>query len=432
MNAVQLDLSEPSQTKESITNKQLHVSRSTFKGGLAEAVHRWFRLTPSFGPELVRNALSDMKTPIGSNILDPFTGAGTTLIECQMEGYDAFGFEINPFLHFVASASLNWTLETENLYSILERIRDLFNSTATDNATWIDPSSLQQPPIHNIERWWRSDVLTELLKLLAAIELATDLDIYKHFFQLGLAGVLIPALTNVTLGRLQLHFIDRSKDAIDVWSTFDTHISCMIQDMKQLSHKAKPNSATVYHTDATEPSKIGNIPLIDRVVTSPPYPNRYSYVWNTRPYLYLFGFFTKASQSSSLDSTTIGGTWGTATSRLAKGVIDAEFDIVQEVVKPITDKIRVEDNLMANYVMKYFNDIAKQVTAQDKFLADGAQLAYVVGCSRIKGVYIESDVLLAKLMCGLGLNYKLNHINRFRRRNSDKDLYESTVYIIRN
>ena len=62
-------------------------------------------------------------------------------------------------------------------------------------------------------------------------------------------------------------------------------------------------------------------------------------------------------------------------------------------------------------------------------LTSDTRLGYVVGCSRVKGVYVETDVLLGRLVEGLG--YKLQKIHRFRKRHSDRDLHESTVYFAR-
>ena len=86
---------------------------------------------------------------------------------------------------------------------------------------------------------------------------------------------------------------------------------------------------------------------------------------------------------------------------------------------------------MANYVMKYFNKLAQQVQSQHSLLAPNAQMAYVVGCSRIKEIYVETDVLLAKLFEGVGLGYSVTKVERFRQRHSGKDLHESTVYVKR-
>ncbi|MFD2579091.1 hypothetical protein ACFSTD_11780 [Novosphingobium colocasiae] len=62
------------------------------------------------------------------------------------------------------------------------------------------------------------------------------------------------------------------------------------------------------------------IPEMDRrfglVVTSPPYPNRISYIRELRPYMYWMKFLEEAREAGEMDWKAIGGTWGVATSRL--------------------------------------------------------------------------------------------------------------------
>ena len=81
---------------------------------------------------------------------------------------------------------------------------------------------------------------------------------------------------------------------------------------------------------------------------------------------------------------------------------------------------------MANYVMKYFNLLSEQIHAMEKLPQKNLRCAYVVGNSRIKKRYIETDVLLGNIFKDLG--YKLKSIDRIRKRNSGKDLFESIVY----
>ncbi len=421
--------SQTNVVEEKIVYNGIHVQQATFKAGLAARVHRWFRLTPSFGPDLVREMLSALKCKPDDIILDPFAGAGTTLIESQLEGLTAYGFEINPVLHFVGNTSLDWTFEPSDLQVTLglicQRYEALEGQVTFDN---LASYGLSIPNIHNPTRWWRPDVLKQLLVLKSCIDSLSPTERVRSFFRLALAGVLLPDLTNVTLGRLQLHFIDRTDDDIQVLRTFNTHAESMIDDVKKLKGLNLRHTSKVFFANTTNPCGVKINAPVNCVVTSPPYPNRYSYVWNTRPHLYLFGFLTNAKQASDLDKSTIGGTWGTATSILSKGVVAAEHPVINDVVGRDVEAIRESDNLMANYAMKYFNLLARQLKAMDKFLAPDARLAYVIGCSRLKGVYIETDVLLAKIMEGLGLNYKVSSIERIRKRNSGKDLHESIVY----
>ena len=409
-----------------IRNDSIHVSQSTFIARLAERIHRWFRLTPSFGPGLVNEMIDQLRVQKDELILDPFAGAGTTLIEAKLRGFRSVGFEINPLLHFVNRVSLDWEVDVDQLRRSLSAIKLSFDKRAHIRFEDLERAGLKLPPIHNPTRWWRPDVLAHLLVLKQAINSAPDTD--RDFFFLCLAGVLIPDLTNVTLGRLQLHFIDRSSDKIDVFGTFARHAQTMLNDVEAVHETEGFGRSDCLFQDSLRLNGLQIAPKVDAVITSPPYPNRYSYVWNTRPYLYFLDFFSTAKEASDLDRKTIGGTWGTATSELTKGAYAPVNSAVEDAVGPTVALIRSSDPLMANYVMHYFNRLAAQIMEMDRILSDKARIAYVVGNSWIKGVYIETDVLLARIVQNIGINFEMSDIHRFRRRHSGDKLYESIVY----
>jgi hypothetical protein len=415
-------------------NGRLHYNRLsrravTFKSGLESPVHRWFRLTPSFGPDLVRQMFTEMEAQKDDLILDPFAGASTTLIEAQLLGHKAIGFEINPLLHFIGEASLHWECEPESVAAAFGQIEEIFKSVRPQvSFDTLGALGFTVPPIHNPTRWWREDILTDLLVLKRAVRDCKCAEPVRRLLTLALAGALVPDLTNVTLGRLQLHFIDRSSDAIDVMETFAREVSEIVEDLEFVRERGRWQQATLLHQDATALNGFRPTKPISLVVTSPPYPNRYSYVWNTRPHLFFFDFFSRPKQASDLDVKTIGGTWGSATSMLAKGVVDAAHPAVENVAGKVVAEIRKLDNLMANYLMRYFNLLAQQILALSPHLSPDARLAYVVGCSRLKGVYVETDVLLGQLFEELGIGLQLTRVERIRKRNSGKDLHESIVY----
>jgi hypothetical protein len=417
--------------KDVVAYNRIPAKLATFKSGLAALVHRWFRLTPSFGPDLVQTMLEALECTPDERVLDPFSGASTTLIECQLLGIKCYGFEINPFLHWVGATSMNWDSNCSFLKQALGEVERAFRSKPKPpGLSKLADFGLEIPPIHNPHRWWREDVLIDLLHLRKVIDdvVAHDPGM-RNFFRLALAGVLVPDLTNVTLGRLQLFFIDRAGDEIDVLSTFVRHVTSMIDDLAAVQTNASDVRSNLFHVDATDVASIvEQVEPISCVITSPPYPNRYSYVWNTRPHLYFFDFITKAKDASELDMKTIGGTWGAATSMLQKGVIEPMNEAVDRVVSPVIHEIRQKDNLMANYVIKYFNLLAKQIIELEKLPQSRMRCAYVVGNSRIKEVYVETDVLLGRLFEELGLGYETKLVDRIRKRNSGKDLHESIVY----
>ncbi|QFS35131.1 class I SAM-dependent methyltransferase [Burkholderia cepacia] len=413
--------------ENTISYNHIPVKQSTFKGGLGASIHRWFRLTPSFGPELVVEMMSKLGCQASDIVLDPFSGASTTLIESALNGVSSYGFEINPLLHWVGKVCIDWTPDTDALRRDLEAIlQNYTNEVSKISFDDLENHGLEIPSIHNPLRWWRKDVLRDLLVLKRSIRQQCRAEQNAEFFMLAFAGVLVPELTNVTLGKLQLHFIEREDDLIDVKGTFQRHANTMIGDLEVAQKITTPGKAKIFHTNSVTLEGVEIDKPINCVITSPPYPNRYSYVWNTRPHLYMLDFFSNAKQASDLDKKTIGGTWGTATSMLAKGRVDPDFEFFEESVTPVIEAIREQDNLMANYVMKYFNLLALQIKAMEGLPQNGLRCAYVVGNSRVKGVYVETDVLLAKIFMGLG--YSIDSIERIRKRNSGKDLHESIVY----
>lgn len=414
-------------TAEAVRYNHIPVQKSTFKAGLATHVHRWFRLTPSFGPDLVREMISELGCGKDEVILDPFSGAGTTLIESKLEGVDCYGFEINPFLYWVGKASTNWRIDPQKVEEekndIIEQFLDQKRFINFDN---LEENNLVIPPIHNPLRWWRKDVIADLLILKRAIKDISSSEENKDFFFLALAGVLVPDLTNVTLGKLQLHFINRDDHEIDVLSTYVRHLDFMIDDLDKIKSLGLNSVSKIFHTNSVTLEGVSDINPINCVITSPPYPNRYSYVWNTRPHLYFLDFFNTPKEASALDKETIGGTWGTATSMLGKGVIEPSFGCLEGAAWKVVQDIRKDDNLMANYVMKYFNLLAEQISSMERLPQENLRCAYVVGNSRIKSRYIETDLILADIFKGLG--YSIRSVDRIRKRNSGKDLYESIVY----
>lgn len=406
----------------------IHVRQSTFLNGTTSHVHRWFRLTPSFGPDLVEHMIDRLAVGRNDVILDPFAGAGTTLIQAKMAGRNALGFEVNPFLHFVNQACLDWNPRSEQLRAELVRLkRDCYISESIAIEDLSD-HGISIPPIHNPTRWWRPDILVSLLFLRRGIASTND-PATRRLLTLAFAAALVPDLTNVTLGRLQLHFIDRTSDEIDVWAAFSKQVLAIAEDLDFIAkHRAPHGEAKCFHHNALNPLQPAPNRKVAAVITSPPYPNRYSYVWNTRPHMYMLGFMKSRSAASELDKQTIGGTWGTATSELARGAIKPRNAAVHITVGATAEAIREKDNLMANYVVHYFNRLCAQVERMEDICTSDFRVAYVVGNSRIKGVYVETDVLFGEMLEHMGLGYRVLDIHRFRRRHSGTALYESIVY----
>lgn len=71
----------------------------------AAPVHSWVPWIAGYSKHFVEDALArHMGSP--GVVLDPFAGVGTTLVEADLAGHEAVGYEINPYAAFVAQTKL--------------------------------------------------------------------------------------------------------------------------------------------------------------------------------------------------------------------------------------------------------------------------------------------------------------------------------------
>ena len=180
----------------------------------------------------------------------------------------------------------------------------------------------------------------------------------------------------------------------------------------------------IIHTD----SRDIQLPIkADIVITSPPYVNRMSYIRELRPYMYWLRFLNEAKEAGELDWKAIGGTWGTATSKLNSWSNEEKIPIKN--IQNLTDKIsqgnEKNGKLLGNYVMKYFYDMWKHFNSVYKVLNKGGKMIYIVGNSSFYGNIVPAEKWYAELMAAAG--FENIEIETIRKRNSNKALFEFAV-----
>jgi DNA methylase len=402
---------------------EVDIGDVTFLAGQAESVHRWYRLTPSYSPGLVRFFIREFGIRNDSLVLDPFSGRGTTVIECQKQGIRAVGFEINPLLQRVGSYSLTWGKHPKSLFDqflasalsmIKKRRESSVEEVSRDLATPI-------PDIHDVFRWWKPEVLRDLIIAKACAR--------EKRFQ-PLERVLWLAITETSLACANIHrnhptitFDDGHDRVIDVHAELRRELLEIAEDVSALTPEqiSWSDRSEVRLEDSCSPSS--PLAVVTHVITSPPYPNRYSYVHQTRPQLHFMDILETRRCATDIDLKTVGGTWGAATSMLTKSLI-----VPPEAVRPALsywDALSRESVLMCNYATKYFLDLERHLRSLRPMLVPGARCAYVVGNSRLSGVEIYTETILARLFQLTG--FEVEKIILFRKRGGRKRLYETAV-----
>ena len=165
----------------------------------------------------------------------------------------------------------------------------------------------------------------------------------------------------------------------------------------------------------------------DLVITSPPYPNRISYIRELRPYMYWLNFLETGEQAGELDWQAIGGTWGIATSRLNSW--ECENKNLSQKLYDVCSKIKNADNkngeTMALYVMKFFDDMYIHFFNLRRKLNNGAEINYILGNSSFYGNFVDTDNIIKDTLSYLG--YSDIGSSVIRKRNCNKGLFEYKI-----
>jgi hypothetical protein len=257
------------------------------------------------------------------------------------------------------------------------------------------------PPLHNIERWWKPDGLRFLCSLKGAIELCVRGNpVSRTLLMVAFCRTLI-RLSNAAFNHQSMSFRDDDYNLalFDHESSDRLRADGFLEDVRYVLNSALDNPAgraAVVHGDACKIEKL--VPrLHDVVVTSPPYPNRMSYIRELRPYMFWLGFLKDPREAAELDWASIGGTWGVATSRLSEWRrADSGFrpPYFSEVIERIADKRHTSGPLLSNYVSKYFEDMFRHLTSLRKVLSPDARVHVTVQAPAENAGHFRHDRLL--------------------------------------
>jgi hypothetical protein len=397
----------------------------TYRANLREARYGWLRLTPAYSVHLV-SALLERHSRPGDRVLDPFCGTGTTALVCAERGLACDTTDINPFLVWLARAKTRrYTPADLAAFGALAR-RVGTAICRRGGASWV-------PDIHKIERWWSVSALAALGRAREAIlrvrpeapPRAADL------LDVAFCRAMIES-AHVSFGHQSMSF---RKGAVveeeegNAGEHADEVARRFAAAVEAIGAAAASTIRRVPSAILTDARCLGaKLPpaAYDLVITSPPYPNRMSYVRELRPYMYWLGYFERSRDAGELDWKAIGGTWGCATSNVAKwSPPDATTLVPFDGFEPILDAIGARSEVLARYVAKYFHDMVLHVRSLFPLVAPGGGVHYIVGNSKFFEVVLPAEEIFAAIFEAAG--FEAAAVQRIRKRSSKKELFEFVV-----
>jgi hypothetical protein len=351
-----------------------------------EPVHRWFWFPHSFSPQLVDEVLKAFPIPDGNRILDPFVGAGTTVLRAGQLGYEAVGTDLSPLSLFVSRVKRT-RLSTKALE---EALRFLLNYT---------PVREWEPLPERLQKAFYQEELAHLVSIQRKLQ---DLPLpLSDFFRLALLRVLQRVSRAIPDGGW-FRWAEKEDQSEQIKGWFEEQARMQIGDMENIP----PEKGEIFLDDARQLKQIEG--LFHWVITSPPYPNRHDYSRIFHIELLWLGVgeeavkqFRKESIRSHVQATT-------------PSFVPAGY-VIPPSLEQVFDHLPANaDTRIAPMLQGYFEDMYLTFKALYQHLLPGAVVAFVVGNVRHAGVMVPVDVILAEVAKQAGYTKEIVWVVRLR------------------
>ena len=393
----------------------------TFRANLERGRHGWLRLTPAYSVQLVE----ELVTQCGKEdvVLDPFCGTGTTALVCAQAGIPCHTVDINPFLVWLTNAkcALYTPDEIETAQAALTHALATLDGTSHPRA-WT-------PPIKDIDKWWEPEILALLAQLFDQIKSAALPEPSHNLLRIIFCRAQIE-LAAVSFGHQSMSFKQHRALPTLFEMSADERLRAIFhriaaEVLRSAGEPVAASSTQAFLGDSRQLARILPPGRYTTVITSPPYPNRMSYIRELRPYMYWLGYLASGSQAGEMDWQAIGGTWGSATSNLMRWIPDSSFAVPDNAFQEVVEQIAQRSKVLSLYVAKYFQDTVQHIRSLKTALAPGAQVYYVVGNSRFYDVLLHTEQFYAAIFEHEGF-HDVN-VRAIRKRTSKKELFEHLV-----
>ena len=263
-----------------------------------DRLHRWLKYKEGFSAELVRILLGDFKVKAGDNVLDPFMGSGTTALVARMNGMNSYGYDILPMSKLsILTKSRVYDYDTHELDKLLGEVQDLvtpedYNKKTPFISTTRDgyPEQTAKDLAYYAEYFGASDYSQNAKDLLTLCTLNTLENIgYSRKdgqylrWDCRSPKVIAAIEDRKAKGRKPFAGLLDKGELPSLKTALLQELENVIEDIKSIQAINHPDMAECFFVEGSALFELPRLKdgIINAVVSSPPYCNRYDY---TRTY----------------------------------------------------------------------------------------------------------------------------------------------------
>lgn len=263
-----------------------------------DRIHRWLKYKEGFSAELVRMLLADFGIQKGANVLDPFMGSGTTALVCSMLGINSYGYDILPMSKVAIDAKSSvFDYNVQELHQLVEEVKALeMPSDFEEETPYVSITREGYPKqtakeIEYCTRHFRDSNHSDAVKNLMTLCILNTLERISYSEKKGQYlgwDYRCPKIVEAVRDREEkgrkpfATRIDKG-DIPTLKETLITELTNVINDIIDIQGKPSDVKGQCHFVEGSVLFEISKLDsnIIDGVITSPPYCNRYDY---TRTY----------------------------------------------------------------------------------------------------------------------------------------------------
>ena len=352
-----------------------------------------------FYPQLAKGLMNLSGLSAGARVYDPFCGSGTTLLESYLNGYSAFGCDLNPLAAKIANAKVgildvNPDIVREAVATLVKKIEDAPNKLPEK---W---EQFDETCLDEIQNWFPRPVVSKLSWLLRSIRSVSD-GVIRDFLEINLSSI-IRDVSQQDTNDLRIR---RRREAIADADVFKLYLDTLGSQYERIERfwsirGYSPNTfrhCRVIEGDSRDPETMNRLGLeagsVDLILTSPPYATALPYIDTDRlSMLVLFGM--KSSTRRPIERRLVGSreVMTEARRQLEKRITDGEGGLpkdVHEYLFTLLSRVSGADvgfrrKNMPALLLRFFEDMNRVMRNCHAVLRTGGEAMIVIGDNRMR------------------------------------------------
>lgn len=369
-----------------------------------QPIHRWFRYREGYSIELVKELIKGL--PKGSIILDPFCGAGTSLLAAREVGLPSIGIDVNPISTLVSKVKTTvlTSAEVQDLYGFIKGLSLLSAKSLADD----------KPSFKIIDKVFEKNILHALLVFRHAIKQIESTRVRDFIFVAWLS--MLENVSNVYKEGNGLKYKNRKRTdqgyihlPMEAWQRavfpndkFTFVRDRLIQQLNQMIDDLavmpkKENDVKIIEGSAEDLNLHVQSNSIAMAVFSPPYCNCFNYFKMYKVELWMGEFVNSYEEMQALSRRGLRSHVETKLNRQ-----DDVQEPISESFASLLDGVPLWDKRIPMAVRGYFIDMRQVLKNIYDALRSGGKAVIIVGNSSYGGVIIPTDAILAEIGASLG------------------------------